>query len=136
MPRYVSLGNIPRKRHTQFRKPDGSLYAEQVFGTRGFSGIASILHHVHPRGVELDDLFIDRDGFQREAGGLEGRSGLEEGLDRLGLGVFFEVQIADRVIRVPVVGRLGDEGFPRLDGFVDLSFGGQTLGVEDDRVFI
>src|SRR5437870_3550614 len=48
MPRYVTLGSIPRKRHTQFRKPDGSLYSEQVFGTKGFSGIASILYHVHP----------------------------------------------------------------------------------------
>src|SRR5262249_3846001 len=44
----LQLGSVPRKRHTQFRKPDGSLYAEQVFGTRGFSGIASILYHVHP----------------------------------------------------------------------------------------
>jgi len=48
MPRYVQLGDIPRKRHTQFRQPDGSLYAEQVFGTKGFSGIASILYHRHP----------------------------------------------------------------------------------------
>lgn len=47
MPRYVQLGQIPPKRHTQFRKPDGSLYAEQVFGTKGFSGIASILYHAH-----------------------------------------------------------------------------------------
>jgi homogentisate 1,2-dioxygenase len=45
MAHYVRLGEIPRKRHTQFRKPDGSLYAEQVFGTEGFSGIASILYH-------------------------------------------------------------------------------------------
>src|ERR671937_434268 len=48
MPRYIQLGQVPRKRHTQFRKPDGSLYAEQVFGTKGFSGIASILYHPHP----------------------------------------------------------------------------------------
>jgi homogentisate 1,2-dioxygenase len=48
MPCYVQLGRVPRKRHTQFRKPDGSLYSEQVFGTRGFSGIASTLYHVHP----------------------------------------------------------------------------------------
>ncbi|HZO90373.1 MAG TPA: homogentisate 1,2-dioxygenase [Chthonomonadaceae bacterium] len=47
MPRYVKLGQVPPKRHTQFRKPDGALYAEQVFGTRGFSGIASILYHCH-----------------------------------------------------------------------------------------
>jgi homogentisate 1,2-dioxygenase len=48
MPHYVKLGIVPKKRHTQFRKPDGSLYAEQVFGTKGFSGIASILYHLHP----------------------------------------------------------------------------------------
>src|SRR2546429_4106212 len=48
MPRYVQLGQVPPKRHTQFPKPDGSLYHEQVFGTKGFSGIASILYHFHP----------------------------------------------------------------------------------------
>lgn len=48
MPFYVSLGQVPHKRHTQFRKPDGSLYREQVMGTRGFSGIQSILYHIHP----------------------------------------------------------------------------------------
>ena len=47
MPRYVRLGEVPRKRHVQFRKPDGGLYAEQVFGTKGFSGIASILYHIN-----------------------------------------------------------------------------------------
>ena len=53
MPRYMQLGSIPPKRHTQFRKPDGSLYAEQVFGTKGFSGIASILYHCYlPTQVE------------------------------------------------------------------------------------
>ena len=48
MPRYISMGRVPRKRHTQFRAPEGALYSEEVFGTRGFSGIASILYHVHP----------------------------------------------------------------------------------------
>src|ERR1051325_549891 len=47
MPRYMKLGQIPPKRHTQFRKPDGSLYSEQLFGTRGFSGVASLLYHAH-----------------------------------------------------------------------------------------
>ena len=42
MSRYHKLGDVPRKRHTQFRKPDGTLYAEQVFGAEGFSGIESI----------------------------------------------------------------------------------------------
>ncbi len=47
MPFYHRLGEIPRKRHTQFRQPDGSLYKEQVMGTRGFSGIQSIVYHRH-----------------------------------------------------------------------------------------
>ncbi|HEY9601982.1 MAG TPA: homogentisate 1,2-dioxygenase [Allocoleopsis sp.] len=45
---YYKLGTIPHKRHTQFRKPDGSLYHEELMGTRGFSGIQSLLYHLHP----------------------------------------------------------------------------------------
>jgi homogentisate 1,2-dioxygenase len=48
MPFYHKLGKIPQKRHTQFRKHDGGLHAEEVMGTRGFSGIQSILYHLHP----------------------------------------------------------------------------------------
>ena len=48
MPHYHKLGNIPHKRHTQFRKPDGKLYSEQLFSTEGFSNDYSILYHVHP----------------------------------------------------------------------------------------
>ncbi len=48
MPIYHKLGNIPQKRHVQFKKPDGSLYQEQVIGTEGFSGISSILYHINP----------------------------------------------------------------------------------------
>ncbi len=48
MPIYHTLGKIPPKRHTIFRQPDGSLYHEQVFGTIGFEGMASLLYHVHP----------------------------------------------------------------------------------------
>lgn len=47
MPHYYSLGSIPHKRHTQFRKPDGGLYAEQLFSTEGFSSNYSLLYHVH-----------------------------------------------------------------------------------------
>jgi homogentisate 1,2-dioxygenase len=42
---YYHLGNIPHKRHTQFRKPDGSLYHEQLFSTEGFSNNYSTLYH-------------------------------------------------------------------------------------------
>ncbi|MGN6420150.1 MAG: homogentisate 1,2-dioxygenase [Pseudobacter sp.] len=48
MPYYHKLGNIPHKRHTQFRKPDGGLYSEQLFSTEGFSNDYSLLYHVHP----------------------------------------------------------------------------------------
>lgn len=48
MPHYHKLGTIPQKRHVQFRQPDGSLYKEQVVGTKGFSGISSILYHINP----------------------------------------------------------------------------------------
>ena len=45
MPFYQRLGDIPPKRHTQFEKPDGSLYHEQLFGTIGFVGMSSLLYH-------------------------------------------------------------------------------------------
>ncbi|HWA34136.1 MAG TPA: homogentisate 1,2-dioxygenase, partial [Cyclobacteriaceae bacterium] len=45
---YTRLGKIPPKRHTQFRQPDGSLYKEEVVSSEGFSGIYSILYHIHP----------------------------------------------------------------------------------------
>lgn len=48
MAHYHSLGSIPHKRHTQFRKPDGELYSEQLFSTEGFSNDYSILYHCHP----------------------------------------------------------------------------------------
>ncbi len=47
MPFYHKLGEFPQKRHTQFRKPSGELYYEQLFGTEGFSGFSSLLYHVH-----------------------------------------------------------------------------------------
>ena len=48
MPYYHKLGNVPHKRHTQFRKPDGGLYSEQLFSTEGFSNDYSLLYHIHP----------------------------------------------------------------------------------------
>lgn len=45
MPFYHKLGNIPPKRHTQFRKTDGNLYSEQLFGTIGFDGMYTNSYH-------------------------------------------------------------------------------------------
>ena len=48
MPRYHQLGNIPHKRHTVFKKKDGNIHFEQLFGTIGFDGMSSLLYHLHP----------------------------------------------------------------------------------------
>jgi homogentisate 1,2-dioxygenase len=47
MPIYHQLGSIPHKRHTVFPKASGGIHYEQLFGTEGFSGTASLLYHVH-----------------------------------------------------------------------------------------
>lgn len=58
MPFYHKLGNIPHKRHTQFKKADGKLYREEVMGLEGFSSIQSILYHhfLPPRVKQIEDL--------------------------------------------------------------------------------
>ncbi|MCB9082371.1 MAG: homogentisate 1,2-dioxygenase [Lewinellaceae bacterium] len=45
---YFQLGQVPPKRHTQFRRPDGQLYHEELFSTEGFSDLYALLYHVHP----------------------------------------------------------------------------------------
>src|SRR5947207_9704768 len=72
---YVRRGEIPHKRHTQFRRPDGSLYAEELFGVEGFAGRASLLYHHTPptqtnkvekvRDVVLELAEQDRSGPHR-----------------------------------------------------------------------
>lgn len=59
MPHYHRLGQVPHKRHTQFRKPDGGLYSEQLFSTEGFSSNSSLLYHIHPPTeiVRVDDPY-------------------------------------------------------------------------------
>ena len=47
MPIYHQLGSIPHKRHTAFPKASGGIHYEQLFGTEGFSGTASLLYHLH-----------------------------------------------------------------------------------------
>ncbi len=52
---YHKLGKFPQKRHTQFEKPNGGLYYEQLFGTEGFHGHSSLLYHVH-RPTQVKDI--------------------------------------------------------------------------------
>jgi len=86
MAHYRSVGEIPPKRHTQFRRPDGGLYYEELVGEEGFFSDSSLLYHHHlpsalvdsrpweppaaalspnhplvPRHLKLHDLFPDND---------------------------------------------------------------------------
>ena len=58
MPFYHKLGQIPHKRHTQFRKPNGELYREELMGLEGFSSLQSILYHnfIPPRVKHTEDI--------------------------------------------------------------------------------
>ena len=45
MPFYQRLGDVPSKRHVQFRD-NGTLLTEEVMGMEGFVGMESILYHL------------------------------------------------------------------------------------------
>jgi homogentisate 1,2-dioxygenase len=57
MPFYHKLGQVPHKRHTQFKKPNGKLYREELMGLEGFSSLQSILYHhfLPPRVAKAND---------------------------------------------------------------------------------
>ena len=48
MAHYRQVGEVPPKRHTQFRDAEGRLYYEELMGEEGFSSDSSLLYH---RGV-------------------------------------------------------------------------------------
>lgn len=58
MPYYHHLGEIPRKRHVQFRSSSGQLYREQLISTEGFSDIYSLTYHLH---APTEVLRIDKE---------------------------------------------------------------------------
>jgi homogentisate 1,2-dioxygenase len=47
MPYYRQVGETPPKRHTRFRQPDGSLYAEELMGEEGFTFDSTLLYHMY-----------------------------------------------------------------------------------------
>jgi homogentisate 1,2-dioxygenase len=55
----MKSGEIPHKRHTQFRKPDGSLYSEELISTEGFSDVYSLVYHTYPptRVLKIDKAY-------------------------------------------------------------------------------
>jgi homogentisate 1,2-dioxygenase len=61
MPFYRVVGDVPRKRHIQFKRPDGGLYAEELMGEEGFSADSSLLYHRH-----LPTAIIKSEGVPEE----------------------------------------------------------------------
>jgi len=66
MPFYHQLGQIPRKRHTVFRRPDGELYHEHLMGSRGFSGPATLMYHHRPPTSVLSTKLIRENKYQAD----------------------------------------------------------------------
>lgn len=64
MPYFMQVGDVPRKRFSQHRQPDGTLYAAEVMGEEGFSSAMSMLYHRHTPSAVLDAQAID--GPRRE----------------------------------------------------------------------
>jgi homogentisate 1,2-dioxygenase len=54
MPAYVRAGSLPPKRHIQFRDRNGELYAEELFSTKGFESVYSLLYHLRPPTATLE----------------------------------------------------------------------------------
>jgi homogentisate 1,2-dioxygenase len=48
MPFYQKRGQIPKKRHTQFRDENGNLFWEELISREGFSSIYSNVYHLNP----------------------------------------------------------------------------------------
>ncbi|HMG42434.1 MAG TPA: homogentisate 1,2-dioxygenase [Acidimicrobiales bacterium] len=68
---YRRIGDIPPKRHTQFRTADGALYAEELMGQDGFSAASALLYHRHaPTALlgadDVDEPPGDGDGAGRD----------------------------------------------------------------------
>lgn len=90
---YHRQGQIPSKRHTQFRKPDGNLYAEELVSTEGFSAIYSLIYHTHP------PTLVKEIG---EPYSVEPKVGIEKNLKALSLRTF-DVKPAEDYLESRVV---------------------------------
>jgi homogentisate 1,2-dioxygenase len=66
MPHYRSVGEVPRKRHVQARRPDGRLYSEELMGEEGFSSDSSLLYHREPPTAIVKAEVVDEDAAVAE----------------------------------------------------------------------
>lgn len=80
MPIYHQSGKIPAKRHVQFRKPDGGLYYEQLFGTIGFDGMSTLMYQVH-RPTMVKEILGEQDVSPQIAVGKSIKARLLKGFE-------------------------------------------------------
>jgi homogentisate 1,2-dioxygenase len=82
---YRKMGEIPHKRHTMFKKDDGTLFREQVMGTKGFSGTQSILyHHDLPTAVTKTEFLGSYMPQFEEDGAVRHRHFMTDGVEKKG----------------------------------------------------
>jgi homogentisate 1,2-dioxygenase len=82
---YRKMGEIPHKRHTMFKKDDGTLFREQVMGTKGFSGTQSILYHHHlPTAVTKTEFLGSYMPQFEEEGAVRHRHFMTDGVEKKG----------------------------------------------------
>jgi homogentisate 1,2-dioxygenase len=82
---YRKMGEIPHKRHTMFKKDDGTLFREQVMGTKGFSGTQSILYHHHlPTAVTKTEFLGSYMPQFEEDGAVRHRHFMTDGVEKKG----------------------------------------------------
>jgi homogentisate 1,2-dioxygenase len=97
VPSYLREGRVPHKRHIQFRRPDGGLYAEELFSTKGFESVYSLIYHLRPPTATLDVRLWERPAihfspneplrnrhFKTPQVALEGRDAIESRTPLLG----------------------------------------------------
>jgi homogentisate 1,2-dioxygenase len=80
MPFYSKCGQIPHKRHTEFKKVGSGYHYEQLFGTEGFSGMSSLLYHVN-RPTQVKHVGEAQDIAPKIAEGKNLKSRLLKGFD-------------------------------------------------------
>jgi homogentisate 1,2-dioxygenase len=112
---YHKLGNFPQKRHTQFEKPNGGLYYEQLFGTEGFHGHSSLLYHVH-RPTQVKEIVKSYSVEPKIAIGKNIKSLLLKG---------FELKPADDFLdsRKPMLVNKGSGKLRTMMGNIDFEYG-------------
>jgi homogentisate 1,2-dioxygenase len=59
VPYYRRVGEVPPKRHSQFRSPDGDLYTEELVGQQGFFHASSLVYHRNTPNVLLAAETVD-----------------------------------------------------------------------------